>query len=70
MTDAEIIAYNAGIRAYHALGDIWFTETDLRRSLGTVMEAREQKSLDRLGDAVFIGWAMNGAWDARAKVAR
>lgn len=69
MTDAEIVAYNAGVAAYAPLAPATPTGPDLAAQLRDRIGERETAAIERLGEDTFWGWVEKGAWDAFAKVA-
>lgn len=70
MTDAEIVAYNAGVAAYDGLGPFWPGSAAVAERVCTLAGDRERGARDRLGDEAFFGWADKGAWDAAQRAAR
>lgn len=70
LTDAEIVAYNAGVAAQKVLGagdpDWAVVYLAARETMGE----RERAALARLGADAFWAWVHHGALDAHARAAR
>lgn len=70
MTDAEIVAYNLGVRVVAAIGPTASPGTTLAQWAASMIHDRERAALARLGPGAFWTWVDRGRADAMAKAAR
>lgn len=70
MTDAEIVAYNVGVRAVGLHPGSPVNDDDLVAWARQLAGERELLAEGRLGDERFWAWVRAGADDAARRVAR
>lgn len=70
MTDAEIVAYNTGVRLAQHAGTGEPDVDQVRAFLELDTDTRVPVALERLGTDLFWAWVQKGAWEAKAGAAR